>query len=194
MAAMPPSESTPLQNKWTLWYDNPRTITGDKTWLENLKLISNFDTAEAFWTSYNNVLPSSKLTVNSNYHLFKGGVKPMWEDESNKNGGKWIITIPKSDSRKGKVDEWWLYTVLAMVGETMDESGMEVCGAVVSIRKSQDRIALWIKGCEEETARAVGLRWKVALEVSDKTTVRFQCHKDAERNNSSYKNQVLFEV
>ena len=73
--------------------------------------------------------------MNSNYHLFKEGIEPMWEDAANKEGGKFVLTIPKADSKAGKTDEWWLFTVLALIGETMDASGEEICGCVVSIRK-----------------------------------------------------------
>jgi len=141
---------TPLQNSWTLWYDNPRMQKADESWLDNLKNISTFSSVEDFWSCYNNVLPASKTSPNSNYHLFKDGVVPMWEDEGNKKGGKWIISIPKADRASGKVDEWWLYTCLALIGETLDKSGLEVCGAVVSIRKSQDRLALWVRGTDKK--------------------------------------------
>ncbi|GMI46159.1 hypothetical protein TrCOL_g10692 [Triparma columacea] len=192
-AATPEIPKQKLHNDWTLFFDNPRAQKEGETWLQNLKPCSTFDTVEDFWSLFNNVLPASRLGPGCNYHLFKKGVMPMWEDKKNEHGGKWIITIPKQDRQKGKVDEWWLYTVLAMIGETMDESGLEVCGAVVSIRKSQDRIALWVKGVEEKECIKVGTRWKVALEVSDRTTLKFQSHRDAAKNNSSFKNQNLYE-
>ena len=59
-----------------------------ETWLQNLKPCSTFNTVEDFWSLFNNVLPASKLTTGCNYHLFKKGVMPMWEDEKNKGGGK----------------------------------------------------------------------------------------------------------
>ena len=60
----------------------------------------------------------------------------------------------------------------------MDMHGDEICGAVVSIRKSQDRIALWLKSCNKDACIQVGLRWKKALEVSNKTSLKYQSHKD----------------
>merc|ERR1719178_410462 len=99
----PPAASTPLNASWTLYYDNPReTPTGD--WIDNLKVCGSFESVEGFWAVFNNVQPAGKAPVNGNYHLFKTGVKPMWEDEANKKGGKWILTCPKKDSREGKVD------------------------------------------------------------------------------------------
>lgn len=39
------------------------------------------------------------------------GIIPAWEDEANKNGGKWSIQLPKEKNRHN-VDKMWLYTVL----------------------------------------------------------------------------------
>ena len=38
------------------------------------------------------------------------GIIPVWEDEANKNGGKWSIQLPR-DKNRGVVDKMWLYTV-----------------------------------------------------------------------------------
>ena len=32
---------------------------------------------------YNNIVPPSHIAVNSNYYLFKKGIKPAWEDPAN---------------------------------------------------------------------------------------------------------------
>ena len=84
----------------------------------------------------------------------------MWEDPENENGGKFVLTMPKADSKAGRCDEWWLYSVLAIIGETLDLNGNEVCGAVVSIRVKQDSIDLWIKTNDKERRYAVRARWK----------------------------------
>ena len=36
-----------------------------------------------------------ELASHSDFHLFKMGIKPMWEDEANKFGGKWIVRLRK---------------------------------------------------------------------------------------------------
>lgn len=58
---------------------------------------------------YNNVLSPTKLAIGSNYHLFKEGIRPMWEDPINAKGGKWIFTNARS--RKARLDECWLHVV-----------------------------------------------------------------------------------
>lgn len=189
--APPPHQ--PLNGKWTMWFDNPRLAPQGSDWKENLKQCGTFDTVELFWRMFNNLKPASQIGMNSNYSVFRYGIEPAWEDPANVNGGKFVFTMAKKDSKNGKVDELWLYTVLAMVGETMDVSGVEVLGAVVSIRKSQDRIALWLKGSERDVIVAIAERWKKALTL-EKQTVRYQTHKDAAASGRSFRNEIVFEV
>jgi hypothetical protein len=113
---------------------------------------------EDFWGIFNNIRPPSRLNAGSNYHLFKVGIEPMWEHAANQNGGKWTYrwllyeyplsvwhmpfyqlrmltvvrrsgSIPKRDGKK-LIDDMWLYTALAMIGENF-EAGEELCGAVI---------------------------------------------------------------
>lgn len=88
----------------------------------------------------------------------------MWEDPQNKDGGKFVLTMPKSYRSEGRTDECWLYTVLAVIGETLDASGDEVCGCVVSIRKSQDRIALWLRSSDKKKCTEVRT-WRCVLSL-----------------------------
>jgi translation initiation factor 4E len=41
--------------------------------------------------------------------MYQEGIIPAWEDEANKNGGKWSIQLPK-DKNRANVDKMWLYT------------------------------------------------------------------------------------
>jgi translation initiation factor 4E len=103
------------------------------------------------------------------------------------------LTIPKKDSKTGRCEEWWLYTVLAIIGETLDEDGNEVCGAVVSMRKNQDRIALWLKSSDKGRCSKIGARWKKCLEMKQ-TILKFQEHKAAAASGRSFRNDSTFEV
>lgn len=76
----------PLQNRWALWF-----FKNDKS----KTFISKFDTVENFWALYNHIQLSSNLMSGCDYSLFKDGIEPMWEDEKNKRGGQWLITLNK---------------------------------------------------------------------------------------------------
>ncbi|KAI8585701.1 translation initiation factor eIF 4e-like domain-containing protein [Geranomyces variabilis] len=182
----------PLQNRWTLWFDNPQKRTGQHNWEKSLKNLITFDTVEDFWGVYNNVVVASQLAHGANYHLFKEGVRPMWEDPENENGGKWIFPVPKA--KRGDLDQSWLFTMLACIGESFNNSE-EICGAVVSIRKQQDRIALWTKhALDSDAATAAGGHWKSILQLPDADKIGYQAHSDALRKNSSFSNQDMYTV
>ena len=70
---------------------------------------------------------------------FIDGVKPLWEDEACKNGGRWTIKLPKSHTAK-----YWEELLLGLVGEQFDlvESG-EVLGLVLSLKFNNDMISVW---------------------------------------------------
>ena len=53
-------------------------------------------------------MPPSGLDKCANYHFFKEGIFPLWEDEANKQGGKWVLTI-KDDPRS--LDQAWMEVV-----------------------------------------------------------------------------------
>jgi translation initiation factor 4E len=59
---------------------------------------------------FNNLKPASEIQTGSNYHVFKEGVEPKWEDEQNAKGGKWLITLPPK-ARVKQLDQMWLWAV-----------------------------------------------------------------------------------
>ena len=42
--------------------------------------------------------------------ILKDGIQPMWEDEQNKQGGRWIINLNKQQ-RHLELDNFWQETV-----------------------------------------------------------------------------------
>ena len=173
----------PLQNAWVLWFDNPVKRLGAKDWSQNLKKVATFDMVEDFWGIFNNIRPPSRLNAGSNYHLFKVGIEPTWEHPANMAGGKWNYSIPKKDGKK-VIDDMWLYTILAMIGENFD-AGHELCGAVISLRKAGDRVAVWTKSAEDEKAcMEIGEQFKGAIQECMQTEVakdslEYHVHNDA---------------
>ena len=129
-----------------------------------LTVIGEFDTVESFCRYFNWLKPPSKLERNSNYHLFKSGIKPMWEDEANAKGGKWVLTMKNNPQL---LDRCWSWLAMALVGEDLDE-GDEICGAVVSLRSKVDRIQLWTRSKEDvEKINGIARKMVKLLDVSE---------------------------
>lgn len=56
---------------------------------------------------YDQIFKPSKFPGNADFHLFKAGIEPKWEDPECANGGKW--TAPSN--RKANLENMWLETV-----------------------------------------------------------------------------------
>lgn len=136
---------------------------------------------EDFWAVMNRVVPASKLPNSCNYHLFREGIEPKWEDPANEGGGKWVYSQTKQ--RREKLDKAWMRTCVAAIGEQLENEHFsdQVCGVVVSVRKNQDRLAVWIRSgtANESAVMAVGNRWKDLLELRGQTKIGFQVHAES---------------
>lgn len=56
---------------------------------------------------FNHIKLSSELRQGCDYSLFKSGIRPMWEDDANKRGGRWLINLDKKQ-RTVDLDRFWL--------------------------------------------------------------------------------------
>jgi len=191
-----PSSTHPLEYEWTFWYDKRpaagKRMKGEQDSYEsNLKAIGTCGTVEEFWRYYNHLVKPSKLDLNGNYHFFKNGIKPMWEDTANSKGGKWVITFKD----KTLLDSCWENVVLGLVGETLDVEN-EITGAVVSRRKMGDRIAIWNKTKDNETAiLGVGRKLKQFLGLDpSKVNSSYQSHEDSIKSGASYSNPAHYRL
>lgn len=97
-------------------------------YIKSLHLIGRCATVEQWWGLYCRLIRPSTLKPYRELHLFKDGIKAMWEDPQNAKGGKWVIRL-----RKNKIDRAWENVCLAMLGEQF-MVGSEICGVVLSTR------------------------------------------------------------
>ncbi|KAI5202501.1 eukaryotic translation initiation factor 4E [Aureobasidium subglaciale] len=183
----------PLAHTWTLWFTKPPSGK-QQDWNELLKEVISFNSVEEFWGIYNNITPSSELAPKSDYHLFKQGVRPEWEDPQNKHGGRWSYTFKQRQAN----DDIWLHVLLAAIGEQLeDDNDNEVMGVVINIRKAFYRVGLWTRsaGTKANPAKQgqpqrtpqesqailmkIGQRFKAVLTVQDKEVIEFMGHSDS---------------
>uniref|UniRef100_A0AAV2KE53 SRCR domain-containing protein n=1 Tax=Knipowitschia caucasica TaxID=637954 RepID=A0AAV2KE53_KNICA len=109
----------------------------------------------------------------------------MWEDERNRRGGRWLITLSKQQ-RKADLDRFWLETLLCLVGEAFDDYSKDVCGAVINVRAKGDKIAIWTTDYEnQEAVTHIGRMYKERLGVPPKVIIGYQSHADTATKSSS---------
>ncbi|OBS64918.1 hypothetical protein A6R68_06549, partial [Neotoma lepida] len=124
--------------------------------------------------------------------LLGDGIEPMWEDEKNKRGGRWLITLNKQQ-RRSDLDRFWLETLLCLIGESFDDYSDDVCGAVVNVRAKGDKIAIWTTECENRDAVThIGRVYKERLGLPPKIVIGYQSHADtATKSGSTTKNRFV---
>lgn len=96
-----------------------------------------FTQVKEFWRIYSHLVRANDLPNGYEYHFFRDGITPLWEDNKNRNGGKWIVRL-----NKGMGSRVWEDTLLTLIGEEFG-LGDEICGAVISCKYSEDVIAVW---------------------------------------------------
>jgi translation initiation factor 4E len=131
-----------LQTAWTFYFQ--RSTEGE-SWSSSIHKIDTFSTCEEFWRLYSHLQTPDQLDPTISLHLFRDGLRAVWEDEQMRDGGYFQIHAEPSNVRS-----FWETTVLNLIGE---QFAPEVCGAVVSLRRGQYFVQLWHRAVEDETAR-----------------------------------------
>ncbi|KAF8791138.1 eukaryotic translation initiation factor 4E type 2-like [Argiope bruennichi] len=185
----PEEDEHRLQYAYVLWFSQRQSGKQNNVqpYDQNLKLIGGFNTVEKFWAVYGHLIRPSEMALHSDFHLFKYGIKPMWEDEANKDGGKWIVRL-----KKGLASRCWEDLLLAILGEQF-MVGEEICGAVVSIRFQEDIISVWNKTANDQhTTIRIRDTLKRVLNLPPNTIMEYKTHNNSLRDKSSFRNTDVF--
>ncbi|KAI9312496.1 translation initiation factor eIF 4e-like domain-containing protein [Dichotomocladium elegans] len=177
----------PLSYTWVFWFMHRLPKAKIKDYESSMKRIASFSTVEEFWAVYSHLRRPKELPTISDYHLFKNGVRPVWEDTANIHGGKWIVRL-----KKGLAGRYWERLLLAIIGEQFDV-GDEICGAVLSIRSSEDIISVWNKTASNgRTNLKIRDTIKRVLSLPQDATLEYKTHNDSLKDNSSFCNTDIF--
>lgn len=161
----------PLYNEWVFWFRPPISkANGYIEYEKTLHPIAAVGTVEDFYTVYTHLKRSSTLPLVSDYHFFRSGIRPIWEDVENRKGGKWVVKL-----KKGVADRLWENLLLAMIGNQFHDCGDEVCGAVLSVRNGEDILSIWTH-TEDRSILKVRETMKRALELPSNTKVEWKSH------------------
>jgi len=157
--------------------------SGTSTYENSIHPIAEFSNMEEFWSVYGHLKRPYDMPSNSDYHLFREHVKPVWEDPLNENGGKWMIRL-----RKGLASRLWEHLLIAIIADELGV-GEEICGAVLSIRHHEDIISIWTRTTDNEVVKnKIRDGFKKVLSIPPQMVIEFKAHNQSMRDNSSYRN------
>jgi len=161
-----------LPYHWDLSYKShkeTKPTMNKQDYLKEVKKGGTFDTIQGFWNHWNDVQRHSEFH-DCNYNLFKQGIKPVWEDPKNINGGKCFVMTKSTD--KDETLKLWIHVMLALI---LGEFKTEVNGVVLSVRSWGSTFAVWTRDSKDK--RATDLINKKLKEIfGPSAEVRYQRH------------------
>jgi len=173
-AILPQLVTHPLEKQWTFW-TNSQTDTNFDNYDEKIQPFGEVATIEDFWGCFNNMQPPSKLGTGKNLQLFKKGIKPLWEDQQNLDGGEWRFNFQYAQN----LDKAWLNLLLVLIGQTL-EFDDEICGASLIRKGKFDRIELWLRVSRDSHK-------KLTDEIRDAVVKVFPHYGEAKNDKIEYK-------
>ena len=154
----------------------------------SIKTLATVHTVEQFWDVYNHLIRPSDLPTTTDYHFFRDGIKPTWEDPSNAKGGKWIVRL-----RKGLASRYWEEIILAILGQQFAVPDGEVCGAVLSIRYSEDIVSVWNRTSSDRgSVDRIRDGIKKVLQLPGHVHLEYKPHQASLQDKSSFKNTQIW--
>eukprot|EP00667_Euglena_gracilis_P013386 EG_transcript_13797 len=134
--------SITLENTWTFWTSNMR---GDP----DVKCISQFSCIQEFWDQFR-AKPVNTLPDKTYLHVFKDGIKPLWEDPKNYPGGHFKLTARS----KQQSEDMWLTVLLNMLGEQFPHSELVNGASVMSNQVGNNLVKVWLGSTDKARVQA----------------------------------------
>lgn len=136
-----------LSCKYCFWYrisedaQTQHKVLNQSEYSNLVKKIADFTTVEDFWAIYQYLKKPDACINGIEISLFKDPIKPMWEDDGNKQGGKVTLKLKKDNTNL-----IWEELVLAFVGNSLDPKVRdEVNGVIFSSKKDMNVIQIWYR-------------------------------------------------
>eukprot|EP00041_Stephanoeca_diplocostata_P006548 m.88048 g.88048 ORF g.88048 m.88048 type:complete len:195 (-) comp16426_c0_seq2:467-1051(-) len=168
---MADTDNMPLTHPYSFWFsERPQQRGRPVDYENNIKLLGTFHDVKSFWSYFGHMTPAGELSGVADYHLFKDGVKPMWEDPVNEHGGKWILRL-----RKGLASRMWEKLVIALIGDQFEDND-DICGAVIQLRFHEDKIALWNKSTNPASVQTINETIRRVLGLPTNTIMEYKPH------------------
>ena len=141
---------TKLWTKFAFWFriseemlrnQLPKQTLDSNEYESQVKKIAEFETIEDFWAIFQHLRKPDSCKQGIEFQLFKVPIKPMWEDEGNKNGGRLTLKL-----RKNYTTIIWEEMILAFIGGIFsDKMKEEINGIVFVSKKEFNTLQIWFK-------------------------------------------------
>jgi translation initiation factor 4E len=135
-----------LSGSFSFWYLKKTPNMDYGAYETALKKVGVFNTVEGFTSHFSHMVKPQQAPCPMEFHLFREGILPMWEDEKNAEGGEWVVRF-----KKGIANRIWEESVLAVVGDAFDVQD-QLCGVVLSQKHGENIVSFWTKDASNKAA------------------------------------------
>lgn len=131
-----------LANKWKLWYHSPNNCDWS---INSYGEITDIHSVEICKTICEKYINESLLTV-CMFFIMKSNITPVWEDDSNKDGGCFSFKL----QNKLIHNAWNILTYKVLGGTLFKDSNIQktINGLSISPKKYFCIIKIWMKTCD----------------------------------------------
>jgi len=170
-----------LGDTFTIWFDGksmpkakkkPAKQPNSKQYETHLHEIGTFSSVQEFWRFWNS-MDVCAMARGRSLSVFKNKIKPMWEDEGNADGARYILRVQTSKLAR----DYFTDIVLSLIGGTF-VSHEDLCGAMISSKGTFFALQLWTKTSDEEIFEQIDYEVRQMLRLKDDEPVEWKAHFD----------------
>ena len=187
------SPKTKLENKFSFLYriddsmqqhQTQKQVLAKEKYESQVKKIADFDTIEEFWGIFQHLRKPDSCKPGIEYFMFKEPIKPLWEDEHNKNGGRFSIKL-----KRGYTTIIWEEMIFTLIGGILPkEIKEEINGIVVTSKKEFNTLQIWFRNFDEKIVQDLEQCLRELLVIPDEVRLdpkKFNVSSNSNNNNSN---------
>ena len=184
---------TKLENKFSFLYriddsmqqhQTQKQVLAKEKYESQVKKIADFDTIEEFWGIFQHLRKPDSCKPGIEYFMFKEPIKPLWEDEHNKNGGRFSIKL-----KRGYTTIIWEEMIFTLIGGILPkEIKEEINGIVVTSKKEFNTLQIWFRNFDEKIVQDLEQCIRELLVIPDEVRLdpkKFNVSSNSNNNNSN---------
>ena len=163
--------SHPMQTPWTFYaYKRDRNVSYE----DCIMKIAKVYTVEEFWAVFTRLARLDYLQTGRSVMFFRDDIRPMWEDEGNRDGGTFEFRFQSGNGPAG-----WEKLLLSLIGEQIDT---DIIGVVGSHKLGEDWIVVWNRTSKDEQLKSkLAGQLFHAMDMPFKSECRYKEHEIEER-------------
>ncbi|EOB15384.1 Eukaryotic translation initiation factor 4E-4 [Nosema bombycis CQ1] len=162
-----------MKDKFVVTYkeiDNPSVEISKKTYDKDFKKICTLESTENTLYFLKHLKEFDKMNHNFYINVFKGGISPVWEDPSNKNGCNWSLVLKKEVSQR-------YFEKLLVCFSTGFFKSFDPTGIVGTNKDNRFKLSIWSRNVPVSSEYAgVIAEIKAALEIQYNISFQFKSH------------------